>query len=235
MPDTILLIEDEEPILESVSYSLRNEGFEVITAVDGLAGLAAARNDRPDLIILDLMLPKLGGLDLCRLLRKESSVPVIILTAKTEEVDRVVGLELGADDYVTKPFSTRELIARIRAVLRRADNTAKAPEDAKLEAGDISLDVARRRVTVGGKPVHLPLKQFELLRILMSHPERVLTRDHLLRNVWGLNATSDTGTLDVHIRWLREKVEQDPSRPRYIKTVRGVGYKFATDEDEWPV
>ena len=233
MAEKILLIEDEEPIAESVGYSLQNEGFEVITAGDGISGLAAARSSRPDLIILDLMLPKLSGLELCRTVRKESSVPIIILTAKTDEVDRIVGLELGADDYVTKPFSTRELIARIRAVLRRTEAGPRETKDDRIEAGEVVVDIARRRVTVNKKPVHLPLKQFELLRTLASHQNRVLTREQLLRTVWNTETSFDTGTLDVHIRWLREKIEEDPSKPKYIRTVRGVGYKFVSEPDEW--
>ena len=234
MAEKILLIEDEEPIAESVGYSLQNEGFEVITAGDGVSGLAAARGSRPDLIILDLMLPKLSGLEVCRTVRKESSVPIIMLTAKTEEVDRVVGLELGADDYVTKPFSTRELIARVRAVLRRAKGAAQDDNQMKLQAGDVSVDIARRRVTVGDKPIHLPLKQFELLRMLMMHQDKVLTRDYLFQTIWDSDSMYDTGTLDVHIRWLREKIEKDPSRPRYIRTVRGVGYRFVAETDDRP-
>mgnify|MGYP001136863838 CR=1 FL=1 len=232
MSQKVLLIEDEAAIADSISYSLTNEGFEVFTADDGVTGLAAARNSYPDIIILDLMLPKLSGLDLCRTLRKESSVPIIMLTAKTEEVDRVVGLELGADDYVTKPFSTRELIARIRAVLRRIKGAAQEDTQMKLQAGDISVDLARRRVTVGEKPIHLPLKQFELLRTLMSHQDKVLTREYLFQTIWDSDSTYDTGTLDVHIRWLREKIEKDPGRPKYIRTVRGVGYKFVAETDE---
>lgn len=231
MTDKILLIEDEPAIAESVSYSLQNEGFDVVTAEDGLSGLAAARGAFPDLIILDLMLPKLGGLDLCRIVRRESSVPIIMLTAKTEEVDKVVGLELGADDYVTKPFSIRELIARVRAVLRRSETSHDDDGHLKLIAGDISVDLGRRRVTVGDKPVHLPLKQFELLKTLMMHPDKVLTREFLFQTVWDADATYDTGTLDVHIRWLREKIEQDPGHPRYIRTIRGVGYKLMAETD----
>jgi len=234
MAQKVLLIEDEAAIADSVSYSLRNEGYEVQAAEDGVAGLAAARNTSPDLIILDLMLPKLSGLDLCRMLRRESSVPIIMLTAKTDEVDRVVGLELGADDYVTKPFSTRELIARIRAVLRRAKGAAEEDDETRLEAGEVSIDLSRRLVTVGDKPVHLPLKQFELLRTLMTHHDKVLSRDYLFETVWDSDYTFDTGTLDVHIRWLREKIEKDPSRPRYIRTVRGVGYKFVAEADDRP-
>jgi two-component system, OmpR family, response regulator RegX3 len=232
MPDKILLIEDEAAIADSVSYSLQNEGFDVIIASDGAAGLAAARSASPDLIVLDLMLPKLSGLDLCRIVRRESSVPIIMLTAKTEEVDRVVGLELGADDYVTKPFSTRELIARVRAVLRRADGAVGDDGDLRLSAGEVSIDIARRRVTVSDEPVHLPLKQFELLKTLMLHQDKVLTREYLFQTIWDSDASYDTGTLDVHIRWLREKVEKDPGHPRYIRTVRGVGYKFVADSDD---
>lgn len=232
MAQKILLIEDETAIADSVEYSLENEGFEVMTAADGVAGLTAARTAFPDLIILDLMLPRLSGLDVCRTVRKESSVPIIILTAKTDEVERVVGLELGADDYVTKPFSVRELTARVRAVLRRAKNSAQAQNEMQLlKAGNVSIDLARRRVTVGEKPVHLPLKQFELLKTLMSYQDKVLTREYLFQNVWDSDANYDTGTLDVHVRWLREKIEKDPSRPRYIRTVRGVGYKFVAEAD----
>ena len=233
-PDKILFIEDEAPIAESVSYSLQNEGFEVTTVGDGLAGLEAAREIKPDLIVLDLMLPKLSGIDLCRILRRESSVPIIMLTAKTDEVDRVVGLELGADDYVTKPFSLRELIARIRAVLRRTEAGPESAEEVKIEAGNICMDISRRRVTIGEKPVHLPLKQFELLKALISQPGKVLTREHLINTIWSGGSSFDTGTLDVHIRWLREKIEEDPGKPKYIRTVRGVGYKFVADADESP-
>lgn len=232
MSQKVLLIEDESAISESVKYSLENDGFEVLTAEDGAAGLADARKYYPDLIILDLMLPKLSGLDLCRALRKESSVPIIMLTAKTEEVDRVVGLELGADDYVTKPFSTRELIARVRAVLRRVNGVIREDSQMKLRAGYISIDIARRRVTVGDKPIHLPLKQFELLRTLMTNQDKVMTRDNLFQAIWDSDSTYDTGTLDVHIRWLREKIEKDPGHPQYIRTIRGVGYKFVAEIDD---
>ena len=232
MAQRVLLIEDEAAIADSVAYSLENEGFEVITATDGIAGLSAARGTFPDLVILDLMLPRLSGLDLCRTLRRESSVPIIMLTAKTDEVDRVVGLELGADDYVTKPFSTRELVARVRAVLRRAKGSDRDDSQMRLSAGEISMDISRRRVTVGDKAVHLPLKQFELLKTLMMYKDKVLTRDYLFQTIWDTDSTYDTGTLDVHIRWLREKIERDPGRPRYIRTIRGVGYRFVAEGDE---
>ena len=232
MAQRVLLIEDEPAIADSVAYSLENEGFEVTTATDGIAGLSAARSTFPDLVILDLMLPRLSGLDLCRTLRRESSVPIIMLTAKTDEVDRVVGLELGADDYVTKPFSTRELVARVRAVLRRAKGSDRDDSQMRLVAGEISMDISRRRVTVGDKAVHLPLKQFELLKTLMMHKDKVLTRDYLFQTIWDTDSTYDTGTLDVHVRWLREKIERDPGRPRYIRTIRGVGYRFVAEDNE---
>lgn len=231
MGERILLVEDEAAIADSVAYSMRNEGFEVEIAADGLSALSLYRSFHPDLIILDLMLPKLNGLDLCRAIRKESSVPIIMLTAKTEEIDRVLGLELGADDYVSKPFSIRELIARVKAVLRRAEAGREDKGDAVLEVGDVQMDVARRRVTVRGNPVHLPLKQFELLRILLANKGKVIERGELFRQVWDADEEYDSGTLDVHIRWLREKIEQDPSRPQYIRTLRGIGYRI-TDGSE---
>ena len=225
----ILLIEDEAPIADSVAYSLTSEGFEVEIAADGLAGLSVLRSFMPDLVILDLMLPKLNGLDFCRIVRKESSIPIIMLTAKTEEIDRVVGLELGADDYVAKPFSVRELIARVRAVLRLTETARGEDDHTRLQAGSISVDLVRRRVTVNGQSVHLPLKQFELLRALMANKDRVVTREELFRVVWDADTAYDTGTLDVHIRWLREKLEDDPSHPQRIRTVRGVGYKMVSE------
>ena len=228
----ILLVEDEIAIAESVAYSLRGDGFEVQTAADGVSALAAFRSSSPDLIILDLMLPKLSGLDLCRIIRKESSVPIIMLTAKTEEIDRVVGLELGADDYVPKPFSIRELIARVRAVLRRTEAARDQDNQVVLHAAGIEMDLVRRRVSLGGRTLHLPLKQFELLRVLMANKDRVVAREDLFRAVWDSDAVYDTGTLDVHIRWLREKLEDDPSAPRRILTVRGVGYRIGTDGDD---
>ena len=227
----ILLIEDEAPIADSVAYSLRSEGFEVETAADGLVGLSKYRAFAPDLIVLDLMLPKLSGLDLCRTVRKESSTPIIMLTAKTEEIDRVVGLELGADDYVPKPFSIRELMARVRAILRRTE-AAKGEGDAtRLQAAGISMDLVRRRVAVDGEMIHLPLKQFELLRVLMLNKDSVVSREELFRSIWDADAVYDTGTLDVHIRWLREKLETDPGHPQRIRTVRGVGYRIASDSE----
>ena len=226
------MVEDEAPIAESVAYSLRAEGFEVETAADGLAALAVFRSFAPDLVVLDLMLPKLSGLDFCRIVRKESSVPIIMLTAKTEEIDRVVGLELGADDYVPKPFSVRELIARVRAVLRRTEAARVGDSQTRLQAAGISVDLVRRRVTVNGETIHLPLKQFELLKVLISNKDKVVSREELFRSVWEADAAYDTGTLDVHIRWLREKLEDDPSQPRRIRTVRGVGYRIVSESED---
>lgn len=226
----ILLIEDEAPISDSVAYSLRSEGFEVETAADGLAGLAQFRSFVPDLIVLDLMLPKLSGLDLCRTVRKESSTPIIMLTAKTEEIDRVVGLELGADDYVPKPFSVRELTARVRAILRRTETAKDEGDNTRLQAAGIAMDLVRRRVTVDGEMIHLPLKQFELLRVLMANKDKVVSREELFRSVWDAETVYDTGTLDVHVRWLREKLETDPGNPQRIRTVRGVGYRVSESE-----
>lgn len=228
----ILLIEDETAIADSVAYSLTSEGFDVQTAADGLAGLSKFRSFSPDLVILDLMLPKLSGLDFCRVIRKETSTPIIMLTAKTEEIDRVVGLELGADDYVPKPFSVRELIARVRSVLRRTEAAKGDDNQTRLQGAGITIDLVRRRVAVDGKTVHLPLKQFELLKVLMTSKGKVVSREELFRSVWDADATYDTGTLDVHIRWLREKLEDDPGRPQRIITVRGVGYRIAGESGE---
>jgi two-component system, OmpR family, response regulator RegX3 len=228
----ILLIEDEAPIADSVAYSLKSEGFEVEIAADGLAGLSKYRSFAPDLIVLDLMLPKLSGLDLCRTVRKESSTPIIMLTAKTEEIDRVVGLELGADDYIPKPFSVRELIARVRAILRRTETARGEGDTTRLQAAGISMDLVRRRVTLDGEMIHLPLKQFELLRVLMSGKDRVVSREELFRSVWDADTAYDTGTLDVHVRWLREKLETDPGHPQRIRTVRGVGYRIAAESED---
>ncbi len=233
--EKLLLIEDEVAICDSVAYSLRKEGFEVVTAHDGITGLSLFRSASPTMIILDLMLPKLNGMDLCRIIRKESSVPIIMLTAKTEEVDRILGLELGADDYVTKPFGIRELIARVRAIYRRLETSRRDQERQSIvSCGSIEMDVTKRRVTVRGEVVHLPVKQFELLKTLLSNKEKVVSREELFKRVWDEEASYDTGTLDVHIRWLREKIEEDPSRPRHILTMRGVGYRLVCLEDALP-
>lgn len=219
----ILLIEDETGIAEPLVYQLEKAGFSVVWSPDGQEGLDRFHAEGADLVLLDLMLPGMPGEDVCREIRKTSDVPVIMLTAKDEEVDKVVGLEIGADDYVTKPFSTRELIARVNAVLRRG--TSGAPTDA-LVAGDIRLDPERREVTVGGKQVHLPKKEFDLLELLMENAGRVVTRETLIDRVWGSDYFGDMRTLDVHIKRLRAKTEQDPGDPAHLLTVRGVGYKF---------
>jgi two-component system, OmpR family, response regulator RegX3 len=221
----LLVVEDEESIVDALSYMLRKEGFEVAVVNAGPAALDEMDRTGADLVLLDLMLPGLPGTEVCRQLRQRSNVPVIMLTAKDSEVDKVVGLELGADDYVTKPFSSRELVARIRAVLRRRGE----PEEllsATLEAGPVRMDVDRHVVTVGGTAVQLPLKEFELLELLLRNAGRVLTRMQLIDRVWGSDYVGDTKTLDVHIKRLRAKIEPDPSTPRYIVTVRGLGYKF---------
>ena len=223
----ILVVDDEETMVRSLSTLLAEEGYEVTVAVDGAQSLEAARAERPDLILLDVMLPGVDGMEVCRQIRTWSAVPIIMLTAKTGEVDKVVGLEVGADDYVTKPFSPRELVARIKANLRRAQMQAQQAQEERLAAGDVVLDVGTRRVTVRDREVTLSPKEFDLLKVLLSHPGRVLGRDFLLNQVWGEDFFGDTRTLDVHIRWLREKIEQDPSKPEYIQTVHGVGYRFS--------
>jgi two-component system response regulator RegX3 len=204
---------------------LRNEGFEVAVAPTGPEALEEFDRHGADLVLLDLMLPGLPGTEVCRQLRNRSTVPVIMLTAKDSEIDKVVGLELGADDYVTKPFSSRELVARIRAVLRR-HGQAEEPEDAALEAGPVRMDVERHTVSVSGRGVQLPLKEFELLEMLLRNAGRVLTRMQLIDRVWGADYVGDTKTLDVHVKRLRAKIEPDPAVPRYLVTVRGLGYKF---------
>ncbi|MGC8833991.1 MAG: winged helix-turn-helix domain-containing protein [Armatimonadota bacterium] len=222
----ILIVEDEAPIAEGLAYNLRREGMEVIIASDGEKGFELARSANPDLIILDLMLPGVNGVDLCRMLRRESDVPIIMLTVRNAEIDRVVGLTVGADDYVTKPFSVPELIARIRAVLRRASTSSRDEPSSKVAIGHLAVDFDARRVTVDGKPVALTPKEYDLLRVLLKNRGRVLTRDMLLEQVWSGEQYIDPRTVDVHIRWLRQKIEKDPSNPTLIQTVRGVGYRF---------
>jgi two-component system response regulator RegX3 len=223
----VLVVEDEDSISEPLAYMLRKEGFEVSVADDGPTGLAAFDRDGADLVLLDLMLPGLSGTEVCRELRTRSAVPVIMLTARDSEVDKVVGLELGADDYVTKPFSHRELVARIRAVLRRQSSAAGPAEDGTaLEAGPVRMDVDRHLVTVGGEAVQLPLKEFDLLELLLRNVGRVLTRGQLIDRVWGSDYVGDTKTLDVHVKRLRAKIEPDPASPKHLLTVRGLGYKL---------
>jgi two-component system response regulator RegX3 len=221
----ILVVEDEESLSDPLSYMLRKEGFEVALADTGPAALEEFDRRGADLVLLDLMLPGLSGTEVCRALRSRSTVPVIMLTAKDSEVDKVVGLELGADDYVTKPYSARELVARIRAVLRRHGEPDELVT-ATIEAGPVRLDVDRHVVSVGGEPVSMPLKEFELLELLLRNAGRVLTRGQLIDRVWGSDYVGDTKTLDVHVKRLRAKVEPDPGTPRHIVTVRGLGYKF---------
>ena len=221
----ILVVEDEESYSDPLSYLLRREGYEVAVAETGPSALAQFDKNGADLVLLDLMLPGLSGVDVCRQLRQRSSVPVIMLTAKDSEIDKVVGLELGADDYVTKPYSSRELLARIKAVLRRLSE----PEELvppTLESGPVRMDVERHTVTVSGIATSLPLKEFELLEMLLRNAGRVLTRMQLIDRVWGSDYVGDTKTLDVHVKRLRAKVEPDPANPRYLVTVRGLGYKF---------
>jgi len=221
----VLVVEDEESYSDALSYMLRKEGFEVAVAPTGNVALETFDRTGADLVLLDLMFPGLSGTEVCRSLRQKSNVPVIMLTAKDSEIDKVVGLELGADDYVTKPFSSRELVARIRAVLRRRGEE-EAPLPAALEAGPVRMDVERHVVTVRGEDVQLPLKEFELLEVLLRNAGRVLTRMQLIDRVWGADYVGDTKTLDVHVKRLRAKIEEDPAHPRYIVTVRGLGYKF---------
>lgn len=221
----ILIVEDEESFSDPLSYLLEKEGFAVAVAATGPDALTEFDANGADLVLLDLMLPGLSGVEVCRALRAKSSVPIIMLTAKDSEIDKVVGLEMGADDYVTKPYSARELLARVRAVLRRLAE-ADEPADASVQAGPVRMDVDRHVVTVNGKATPMPLKEFELLELLLRHAGRVLTRGQLIDRVWGSDYVGDTKTLDVHVKRLRAKIEPDPGNPRYILTVRGLGYKF---------
>jgi DNA-binding response OmpR family regulator len=226
MGQKILSIDDEPMIVESVSYNLKQEGYETLAAQDGETGLELALAEAPDLILLDLMLPGLNGMEVCRRIRKTSEIPIIMLTAKEGEIDRILGLELGADDYVVKPFSMRELLARIKSVLKRFGAGPKAVESPNLTSGDLVIDLLGHEVAVKGQNIDLSSKEFDLLRILANHPGQVLSREQLLNLVWGNDFYGDNRTVDVHIRWLREKIEKDPGDPKYILTVRGVGYKF---------
>jgi len=221
----LLVVEDEESFSDALSYMLRKEGFEVAVATTGPDALDEFERGGADLVLLDLMLPGLPGTEVCRQLRQRSKVPVIMLTAKDSEIDKVVGLEIGADDYVTKPFSHRELLARIRAVLRRNLDFEDTFESA-LEAGPVRMDIDRHVVTVNGDAIAFPLKEFELLEILLRNAGRVLTRMQLIDRIWGSDYVGDTKTLDVHVKRLRAKIEPDPASPRYLLTVRGLGYKF---------
>lgn len=220
----VLVVEDEESYSDPLAYMLRKEGFDVALAATGPAALEEFARNGADIVLLDLMLPGLPGTEVCRQIRQTSSVPVIMVSAKDAEVDKVVGLELGADDYVTKPYSPRELVARIRAVLRRGVEVELAP--ATVEAGGVRMDVDRHLVTVHGREVRLPLKEFELLEMFLRNAGRVLTRGQLIDRVWGADYVGDTKTLDVHVKRLRAKIEDDPANPRHLITVRGLGYKY---------
>ena len=222
---TILLVEDDPILSETLRYNLEREGYAVINAPDGVVGLERARRDQPDMVILDVMLPRLDGFSVCRILRQESEVPILILTARQDEIDRIAGLELGADDYVAKPFSLGELLARVRAIMRRSDRRINALHEV-LDAGTIRLDTGSRRAWRDNVELNLSQKEFDLLACLMRNRGIALSRDVLLERVWGYDFLGDSRTVDVHIRWLREKVEPDPGKPTYIQTVRGIGYRF---------
>jgi two-component system alkaline phosphatase synthesis response regulator PhoP len=248
----VLVVDDEDTIREAIAYNLKREGLAVEQTDNGQDALLCARATNPDLVVLDVMLPGLDGFEVCRALRAESTVPILFLSARDDEIDRILGLELGGDDYLTKPFAMRELVARVRAMLRRAQMIATGvstpspsadppsanprvgqqppqPSDQPLVAGDLAVDVARRIARLRGDPIVLKPKEFDLLAYLMRHPGIVLSRDALLREVWGYDYHVDTRTVDVHIRWLRLKLERDPSQPRLVETVRGYGYRFAGD------
>lgn len=229
---SVLVVEDEENLLEALRYNLEREGYQVHTAADGGDGLELARKLNPSLVLLDIMLPTLDGFEVCRILRRESEVPILILTAKGEEVDRVVGLELGADDYITKPFSIRELVARVRNTLRRAQylddrpNPAAATEPDAYRVGNLEIDLNRHEARLAGAPLNLKPKEFDLLALLTANPGRAFTRDQILEKVWGYDYVGQTRTVDVYVSWLREKLQADPTTARSIVTIRGVGYRL---------
>jgi two-component system alkaline phosphatase synthesis response regulator PhoP len=227
MQGLILVVDDEPKIVKQAQDYLENSGFRVITASDGQATLAMARRERPDLVVLDLNLPGMDGLDICRTLRRESEVPIIMLTARVAETDRLIGLELGADDYITKPFSPRELVARVRAVLRRVRGGVRQP--GLIRAGDLEIDVHGHRVVRGGKPLSLTRTEFDLLAVLAQHPGQAFTREQLLDRLHGIAYEGYDRSIDAHVKNLRQKIETDPSEPRYVLTVYGVGYRFADE------
>jgi two-component system OmpR family response regulator len=228
----VLIVEDDRTLLDVLKYNLTKEGHDVVTASDGVEALDVARNKKPDLIVLDVMLPKLDGFEVCRILRRETTTPILMLTAKASETDKVVGLELGADDYMTKPFSMREFLARIKAMLRRSEmmkmveSSAKETTPSIIKVGGLEIDFARHKVSQSGTTIDLSPKEFDLLAFLLKNREQVFSRDQLLEKVWGYDYAGDTRTVDVHIRWLRQKIEVDPANPRHLLTVRGIGYKF---------
>ena len=224
----ILIVEDDSNLLATLKYNLSHENYNVVTAADGAQALEASRREKPDLIILDIMLPELSGYEVCRILRKETTTPILMLTAKIEEIDKVVGLEIGADDYMTKPFSLRELLARIRAMLRRAEMASQKPSGTTeiYMVNDLEINTGRRQVTLRGKALDLAPKEFDLLAFLAENKGLVFSRNKLLEEVWGYDYVGDTRTVDVHIRWLRQKIEADPGNPMQLITVRGAGYKL---------
>jgi two-component system OmpR family response regulator len=224
----ILVVEDDLNLLATLKYNLQKEGFEVTTAIDGLEAVEAARREKPELIILDIMLPEMGGFEVCRILRKDMTVPILMLTAKAEETDKIVGLEIGADDYMTKPFSMRELLARIRAMLRRVEmkELPLAEERTSLKINDLEIDLDRHWAAFRGTKLELTPKEFDLLSFLARNRGFVFNREQLLEKVWGYDYAGNTRTVDVHIRWLRQKIETDSRKPRYIITIRGTGYKL---------
>lgn len=233
MPEKILVVDDEPALLETVAYNLKNAGYEVITASDGLSALEAARQQAPELVILDIMLPGMDGFEVCRVLRQEMTTPVLMLTARDDEIDRVVGLEVGADDYLTKPFSMRELLARVKAMLRRVrlireemDSEGIVQSQKVSKFDDLVINPDRHEISLRGKPLALKPKEYELLVFLTQHRGHVVSRENILETVWGWEYIGDSRTVDVHIRWLREKVEVDPASPTRIITIRGVGYRF---------
>ena len=226
MARTILVVDDEPTLRETLAEALESEGYRVITAADGRDALAQFRAERPDLVLLDLMLPELSGIEVCRIIRAESGVPIVMLTAKDSEIDKVVGLELGADDYITKPFSLRELSARVRALFRRSEQGVAAETPPLVDLGEVQVDLAGHRVLRDGEALPIKPKAFELLAFLIRHPGQVMTRDQLLERVWGYDFAGETRTVDVHVHWLRSQIEVDPANPAFIHTVRGVGYVF---------
>ena len=233
MAEKILIVEDEAALRETLAYNLKKEGYAVESAGDGRSALDTARRTKPDLLVLDLMLPELDGFEVCRILRKESAIPILMLTARDDEIDRVVGLEVGADDYLTKPFSMRELLARVKAQLRRSrllresvDQPATEHPHNRLDFGDLVVNLTRREATMNGEPIQLKPQEYELLVFFGEHKGRMLSREFILERVWGWDFIGDSRTVDVHVRWLRQKIEADPAQPKRIITVRGGGYRF---------
>ena len=237
---TVLVVDDEQTLRDMLEYNLRREGYRALTAEDGPTALEVARRERPDLIILDIMLPGMSGFEVCRALRRDFRIPILMLSAREDEIDKVLGLELGADDYLTKPFGLRELLARVHALLRRSEAPPPTSESteavpAVLRAGDLQIDPGRRTVVRAGQSIPLKPKEFDLLAFLAAHPGQVFTRETLLDRVWGYDFVGGTRTVDVHIRWLRTKLESDPANPLWIGTVYGVGYRFNTPDRTLPV